>query len=316
MKKTAWLVVGAGAIGLFWACKLEKLGYPVHLVYRTDKPGKKITLDSFDEDDPQQPVVSTHKIKSFKVDELSKQYEQVLFCTKAYDLNTAFQSVQHCLTEHATIACLCNGMGAQQLVQKQLKSSQTLWAGVTSEGALKLDVNRVKHTGFGDTYFGLWDSTLEEANFPIESLQITNIHQKLIEKLAINAVINPITAVFGLYNGEVLDDDYANLFHQALAELDQLFSHPKFLYSDQSQHLTLDTLTHRVSNVAKLTRLNRSSMHEDIRLHRPTENQFISGFLIDNSPIEMPIQTLLYQAVKCEEHEPLEKLKKKLLSVA
>lgn len=314
MKKTPWLVVGAGAIGLFWACKLEKLGYPVHLVYRSEKPGKKITLDSFNEEDPQLPEVSQHKVKSLRAQELNKQYDQVLLCTKAYHLEDAFLSIQSSLSDTAHIACLCNGLGAQQSVQQHLSPTQTLWAGVTSEGALKLDTDRVKHTGLGDSYFGLWQVREDSPRFPIENLEITNIHQKLIEKLAINAIINPITAVFKLYNGEVLEDQYSPLFNHALAELEKLFSHPKFTYFEQSKHLSFDTLHHRVSTVAKLTRLNRSSMHEDVRLRRPTENQFISGYLINHSPIELPIQNLLYQAMQCDTNEPFEKLKKKLLS--
>ena len=314
MKNTPWLVIGAGAIGLFWACKLEKLGNKVHLVYRSESPGKKITLESLtDEDGQQQVSISTHKIKSLKADELTGQYDKVLICTKSFDLKNAFSQISKHVDDHANIACLCNGIGAQEELQTILQDTQTLWAGTTSEGVLKIEANHIKHTGLGDTYFGEWRKSEQAKTFPIESLTVANIHQRMIEKLAVNAVINPITAIFNIHNGDILNDEFKPLVEATLSELSSVFSHPKFSYSQESQHLTQENLKNRVNTVAQLTRLNRSSMHEDIRLQRQTENSFISGFLLANSPIDLPVQRLLYDGVAFSEQR--EEVKKKLLSL-
>ena len=175
-----------------------------------------------------------------------------------------------------------------------LSDNQTLWAGITSEGVLKIETNHIKHTGLGDTYFGEWRPSTPAKTFPIDSLTVTNIRQRMIEKLAVNAVINPITAIFNIHNGDILNDEFKPLVSATLSELANIFSHPKFSYAEQSQHLTCENLKNRVSTIAQLTRLNRSSMHEDIRLQRQTENSFISGFLLNNSPIDLPIQQLLF----------------------
>ncbi|MBJ7539032.1 ketopantoate reductase family protein [Marinomonas transparens] len=314
MKKPQWLIVGAGAIGLFWACKLQKLGYSVHLVYRSTSPKKKITLEALANEDGQQKITSSeHKIKSFLAQDLSKQYDKVLLCTKAYDLVDAFKQVSDHVTEDATIACLCNGMGAQAALQKALMPKQILWAGTTSEGVLKINENHIKHTGLGDTYFGQWLKDTETKDFPLDSFVVPNIHQRLIEKLAVNAAINPLTALFSIHNGDLLEEQFHPLLNATLTELASVFTNPKFIYAEQSKHLTLDNLTNRVNTVAQLTRLNRSSMYEDFRLQRPTENEFISGFLVENSPVELPIQSLLYNGIDF----PLlsEEIKKKLLSM-
>ncbi|RBP84838.1 2-dehydropantoate 2-reductase [Marinomonas rhizomae] len=315
MKNTPWLVIGAGAIGLFWACKLEKLGNKVHLVYRSESPGKKITLESLtDEDGQQQVSVSKHKIKSFKAEELTDQYDKVLICTKSFDLKNAFSQVAAHVSDQANIACLCNGIGAQAELQNILLETQTLWAGTTSEGVLKIEANHIKHTGLGDTYFGEWQQTTPAKSFPIESLTVANIHQRMIEKLAVNAVINPITAIFNIHNGDILNEEFKPLIDATLSELSNVFTHPKFSYSQESQHLTQENLKNRVNTIAQLTRLNRSSMHEDLRLQRQTENSFISGFLLENSPIELPVQRLLYDGVAFSEQR--EEVKKKLLSLS
>lgn len=314
MKNTPWLVIGAGAIGLFWACKLEKLGNKVHLVYRSESPGKKITLESLtDEDGQQQVSISKHKIKSFKPEELTEQYDKILICTKSFDLKNAFAQVAAHVSDDADIACLCNGIGAQEELQSILLDTQTLWAGTTSEGVLKIEANHIKHTGLGDSYFGEWRQTTPAKTFPIESMTVANIHQRMIEKLAVNAVINPITAIFNIHNGDILNDEFKPLIDATLSELSNVFTHPKFSYSQQSQHLTQENLKNRVHTIAQLTRLNRSSMHEDIRLQRQTENSFISGFLLNNSPIELPVQRLLFDGVACAEQR--EEVKKKLLSL-
>ena len=315
MKNTPWLVIGAGAIGLFWACKLEKLGNKVHLVYRSESPGKKITLESLtDEDGQQQVSVSKHKIKSLTAHELTDQYDKVLICTKSFDLKNAFSQVSAYITPDADIACLCNGIGAQEELQHILLDTQTLWAGITSEGVLKIEADHIKHTGLGDTYFGEWQPSNPSKTFPIEDLTVTNIRQRMIEKLAVNAVINPITAIFNIHNGDLLNDEFKPLMSATLSELASVFAHPKFSYAQESQHLTSDNLKNRVNTIAQLTRLNRSSMHEDVRLQRQTENSFISGFLLDNSPIDLPVQRLLFEGVAFAEQR--EEVKKKLLSIA
>ncbi|MEP0073256.1 MAG: 2-dehydropantoate 2-reductase [Marinomonas sp.] len=319
MKNTPWLIVGAGAIGLFWACKLQALGHKVHLVYRSENPGKKITLDSLpDTTEQNESIRSEHKIKSFTDQKLLEQdsiesYNKVMLCTKSFDLKSAFLQIASKVSEDANIACLCNGIGAQDELQNTLSENQTLWAGVTSEGVLKLDSNHVKHTGLGDTYFGQWTPTDPARIFPLSHLTVANIHQKIIEKLAVNATINPMTALFSMHNGDILNEEYKPLLEAITNELAGVFSHSKFGYVEQSQHLTSDNLKNRVNTIAQLTRLNRSSMYEDIRQDRPTENEFISGFLIKNSPIELPIQKLLYNGIAFPELR--EESKKKLLSL-
>ncbi len=319
MNNTPWLVIGAGAIGLFWACKLQTLGYKVHLVYRSENPGKKITLESFtDESGNQQSTTSKHKIKSFTAQELTERestekYDKVMICTKSFDLKDAYLQVASQITEDADIACLCNGIGAQAELQYTLLETQTLWAGTTSEGILKVDINHIKHTGLGDTYFGQWIETTPAKAFPLDNLTVTNIHQRVIEKLAVNAVINPITALFNIHNGDILNEEYKSLLAASFIELASVFLHPKFSYIEQSKHLTADNIKNRINTIAQLTRLNRSSMYEDLKLQRQTENDFISGFLLKNSPIDLPIQQLLHDGIAFPEHR--EENKKKLLSI-
>lgn len=311
MKNTPWLVIGAGAVGLFWACKLEQLGYKVHLVYRSQKPGKTISLSSAISGEER--TSSEHKVKSLKANELTLSYDKVLLCTKSFDLKDAFRNCKNNIALEADIACLSNGMGAQQPLQEELHPNQRFWVGTTSEGMLKTATNQVTHTGLGDTFFGLWSTPSINHTFPLEYYQVPNIHQKLFDKLAINACINPITALFEIHNGELLNKEYSALLAALITELEAVFTHKEFNYKKQSQHLTEDILTNRIHTVAQLTKLNRSSMYEDLRLNRTTEIDHISGFLIENSPTKLPIQNLLYDAIVFPEKR--EQNKKKLLNI-
>lgn len=314
MKSTPWLVVGAGAIGLLWSCRLNQLGYQVHLVYRKDAPDMPLLLDSPSEDNASPTELrSEHVIPSFKAEELPLVYDKVLLCTKSYDVINAYSKIKQHLSNQAIVACLCNGMGIQEALYNTLTAEQCLWAGTTTEGAFKITTNHVKQTGLGNTYFGPWSQKKTEIPFPLSHLTVVDIQKRLIEKLAINAIINPITALFSIQNGDLLSKEFSILLKAALLELSELFTHPEFGLFQYSQHLTLNNLATRVATVAKLTQLNRSSMHEDVRFNRPTENEFISGFLLKNSPIPLTIQALLYEAI--ENSNSREGIKKRLLEI-
>lgn len=93
------------------------------------------------------------------------------------------------------------------------------------------------------------------------------------QKLAINAVINPLTALYRCRNGELLDGSVREQRMKVLAaEADQLLGR---LYPDWPA----DTLA-RSREVAQQTAGNTSSMLADVLAGRDTEIGFINGYLL------------------------------------
>lgn len=315
MTKDEWLVVGNGAIGLLWASKLIELGEPVTLVHRSEQPPiSPVTVEYISEND--ELLQSKYPITFAQRSELEGKYTKVLLCTKAFDLVSAYLDIREHTKKRGLIATLCNGMGAQQDLIPHLKKHQNLWAGVTSEGALKIDSATVKKTGRGDTYFGLLvedEKNLFGSEFPYPNVQSENIEQRLLEKVSVNAIINPLTALFSIRNGQVLEPPILDIFDAAVAELASVLSDSQFKYKAYTQNTTFDSLHMRISTVARLTAMNCSSMYEDMRNARKTENEYISGFFHRESSIPTPLQDFFYRAINDRTH--IEEHKKKLLSM-
>ncbi|WCN09282.1 ketopantoate reductase family protein [Marinomonas mediterranea] len=338
MTQNTCLIIGAGAVGLLWSAKLASRNTDVHLLYRSHNPGNHIHIeddaseaglgdDARDIDDLSGNAIldPVTKVKSLTVDELDYKYDNILICTKSFDLVDAYQSIREFTKKNANIWTLCNGMGMHDELLPHLKSGQKLWAGVTSEGALKINHNTVKRTGSGDTFFGIYKPSdksndvettqpfLEDTIF--HSLLVPNITHRMLEKLAVNCVINPITALFEIRNGEVLDEPYKSLAEQCTKELaDCYLEAPLQPLISNAASFSFFNLVNRVYTVAQLTRLNHSSMHEDLKFGRKTEIENISGYMIKQATNNLPLQSTLLHAIlsptKREQH------KKALLEIA
>lgn len=315
MTKDAWLVVGNGAIGLLWASKLRQLEQPVTVLCRSDVPNGMLTVEDLDEEGSQRQT--QYDVEFITKEQLEGKYTKVLLCTKAFDLVAAYLDIRKHTKKRGLIATLCNGLGAQQDLIFHLKKHQNLWAGITSEGALKLDSDRVKKTGTGDSFFGLLqqsENNLFGEKFPYPDVQCQNIERRLIEKLAVNAVINPLTAIFSVRNGQVLEAPVKPIFDAAIDELAQVMHLNEFKFKSLVEDLSAEQLHMRIENVARLTAMNCSSMYEDVRHHRKTENEYISGFFHRETPHSAaPLQDAFYAALNDQAN--IEEHKKKLLAM-
>lgn len=314
MTKDGWLIVGNGSIGLLWASKLSELGEEVTVVCRSSVPSALLEVENEDEWGATQ--TRRYNIEFTDKNHLTGKYTKTLLCTKAFDLIPAFLDIRAHTKKRGIVATLCNGMGAQHDLIPHLKKHQNLWAGVTSEGALKLSPNSVRKTGIGDTFFGLIrdsEQCLFADAFPFPDVQSANVEQRLIEKVAINAVINPLTAIFSIRNGQVLEQPIRPIFDAAINELAQAMRSQCFKYNAHTKNVTPESLHQRISTVARLTAMNCSSMYEDIRNLRRTENEYISGFFHREAQEDTPLQDFFYHALNDQEH--LEEHKKKLLTM-
>lgn len=303
--KKGWLIVGAGAIGLLWYSKLAEKKIPVTLLHRANSPLKTLTLMS-DKQSHHYPLselsVNFESHTANTVTEQQLEFTQVLFCTKSFDLVSAYLTNKHYFSDDATLVTLCNGMGAQQTLNQFKTDQQKLFIGTTNEGALKLDTNVISKTGDGDIFVGALNSN-EQPPEPFTPYACSNIRQKLLTKLAINAVINPLTAFFNINNGQLLEPDYLPYYQACRDEV------CLFLRSNLNEQQALMNI---IDSVAYKTGKNRSSMLQDFSLNKQTEIQFISGYLISEATKvnhTLPIQALLLDFVENKQSQSTQLLK-------
>ncbi|TBR42131.1 2-dehydropantoate 2-reductase [Marinomonas agarivorans] len=280
-----WLVVGAGAMGLLWFCKLYKQGYQPVLLHRHATPLTHIEVMEAD----QTQRIPLQETTLVELEQSNQNFTHVLLCTKAFDLVQAYQQIATLVSPCAHILCLCNGMGAQSELLKQLKYDHQLFVGSTSEGVYKEARNRIQKKGTGNTFFGSLSNVNATPSLAIQMYCVDNIESKLFAKLAVNATINPLTALFLVKNGDLLNPPLSAIFYSCCAEVDSI------LHSINKEMGPYQAVT---EDVAKQTQNNRSSMLQDVTYNRKTEIDFISGYLVQKAKklnVAAPIQEHLVQ---------------------
>lgn len=275
--ENSWYILGAGAIGTLWTSKFTRACIPCTLLQRV--PAKPVAFEA-------QAKLTLTEVNGDRVNFAINQQliapplsiDKLIICTKSYQTLDALKTLQPYLNDGAAIVILQNGMGQHELAAKLLPQMNILGAS-TTDGAMLEKKLHVKHAGNGHSLFG---SYFPERTIPCDVLEeLTaigmqyhgNIQQVLWQKLMLNCVINPLTAIHQCTNGELASTaDYHDMLSQLSIEVDKITQALGFQTAEVS---TLE----RVIEVAKATWKNYSSMQQDIKYQRKTEIDFINGYL-------------------------------------
>lgn len=300
-----WHVLGAGAIGCLFAAALRDAGRAVELIVRGDealaelarnggvtieRDGRALTI----------PISGAlpHKIQA--------PITHLLVCTKAQQTRAALRPLAHKLDSNTVIVLLQNGMGVREQTLQAFPDATVLHA-ITTAGAYRRDRFHIVHAGAGETLLGALDDadagvakTVAAAlDSALHVQAVDNIARRLWLKLAINSVINPLTALHNRRNGELLD----------LADIDTTIANlcSEFAAVAAAEHHAFDSeeLIAQVMSVIRATAANRSSMLQDMQAGRRTEIEYINGFLVRKGVqhgISCPQHIALYDAIRNREH--------------
>ncbi|GAA4500807.1 2-dehydropantoate 2-reductase [Pseudaeromonas paramecii] len=294
-----WTILGCGAIGGMMAGLLSRAGHQVSLL-RTDK--EQVTLPiilRFEDLDGQIHQVEPDFLLPKDADNISL----LLVTTKAYQVAPAMTPLIDRLPTHTPILLLHNGMGTEDWVKDHFPDNPLL-IGITSNGALLVEPEHIRHTGPGETWIGAANPAAQACRPLVELLAQAlphaawseQIHRQQWTKLVINAVINPLTALNNIPNGELIafQADIQTLCRELLPLLAQQgFSAPEKYWVD------------KVLQVASLTASNYSSMHQDLARGRPSEIDAMTGFLLAEARrlgLSLPAHQALYDKIKAKEN--------------
>src|SRR5690625_967261 len=114
------------------------------------------------------------------------------------------------------------------------------------------------------------------------------LHQKLI----INAVINPLTALFQVKNIEIIHNPYIRSLAKKICK-----------EASDILHLDPDQEWCRIQTIATQTGENQSSMFVDLKRKQPTELEAILGYLLKEKKHKMPYTTFIYESIKALEYK-------------
>ena len=268
-----WHILGAGAMGKLFACKLLRAGLQVTLLQRSSIGSgshTQVLVEGEQRNEFELPVRSAEHIEPASI-------EGLLITTKANQAISAFAAVASKAATAAPIILLHNGMGVVEQLTAQYQTAN-LHSGTTTEGAyLNKNGERV-HAGYGSTLIGKAGADAQPTWF--DSLAATregfswesDIDASLWRKLLINCAINPLTALHLCRNGDLI----ANPAWRAEVELlcDELAQVSAARGNAKGASCALDWAL----GVMQSTAANQSSMLQDVLQQRETEIEYITGY--------------------------------------
>jgi len=282
-------ILGAGAVGQLICHQLASAGLAVGLIARDSSVSN---LEATDWQDlvfsPLSPSDAVTDSVSYRVPLLSadkahlQQVQLLIVCVKAYQVIDAIGPLLNKLSPQCHILLLHNGMGPHLALAPML-NGRGLSLGTTSQGVLRQSCWQVKQTGQGLTQLGhftgpalpqtLRDNLLHAIP---NSEWVEAIIPCLWQKLAVNAAINPLTALHQCPNGALAQAKFSDTIASILDELVDVATHDGI---ELDRHF----LEERVYRVIELTAANFSSMHQDVANHRLTEIDQINGYICDRA---------------------------------
>lgn len=229
-------------------------------------------------------------------------YHVALILVKGSQTERAAAAAKNFLSQDGLALTLQNGLGHYEILEDAVGPDRSA-LGITSEGAMIVGLGRTHHSGAGVTYLGTTPSTEERLlqiaavfrNSGFETHLAQDLDGLVWGKLAVNAGINPLTALLQVRNGFLsTDKDVQNLMCRAAEET-------RAVADAKGIKFPFESASARIIEVAAATAENRSSMAQDIARGAPTEIDSISGQIVriaDHLNVDVPVNRALLLLVK------------------
>jgi 2-dehydropantoate 2-reductase len=288
-------IIGAGSIGLLLASYLSN-AFRVTLYTRTSEQAKEIN------DHGLHLLKGTEQLKTdifaLPINDWTGIEDLTIVAVKQYQLEPLLGKLNKANSQQ-DLLFLQNGMGHLELLATI--QTENIYVGSIEHGAQRINANTVRHNGEGKINVAVFRgeaAKLEDFakgapdNFPFTIKD--DFYEILVNKLIINAVINPLTALLQVKNGELVDNPFyftvlSNLFTEITYILN--IDHP-------------ENLQKQLISICKKTADNYSSMLKDVEAKRKTEVDAILGFLLTEAKKQdkkAPLVENFYSFIKGKE---------------
>ncbi len=227
-----------------------------------------------------------------------------LVTVKARDIAAAADA----LAESECVVCpLTNGLPEYRL-REQL--GERVIGATATYGAQLAEPGVVRCTGVGTVHVGELHATNAattgtasdrvrriETGFQaagIDCVAEPRIDRRLWTKLAVNAGINPVTALVRAENAAITDGPAASVARRAARETARVAR-------TEGIDLAPDRAVEQLTAVAEATAANRSSMASDVAAGRPTEIEAINGTVVERGEqagVSVPTNRTLVELVR------------------
>jgi 2-dehydropantoate 2-reductase len=304
-------ILGIGNIGRLFAHGLAVEDVPPHITLLLHRAG---LAESWDMGGRAIEIITdgiSSKSSGYEVEVIGDSnrckgevIDNLIVATKATNTTAAILAIRSRLGSSSTILFTQNGMGIVDEVSYKVfpdvASRPRFLACVASHGLYSQGPFTSVHAGFGTVAIGsvaspnataskdsmqfdIVQAILRAPVLDARAVSADELIRLQIEKLVVNAMINPLTVIFNRRNGELFTNSkILALMRLLLQEASDVIRSLPELRNDPptSQRFSAARLESIVLDVAKQTSKNTSSMLQDVKAGRQTEIDYINGYII------------------------------------
>ncbi|KAF2673071.1 2-dehydropantoate 2-reductase-like protein [Microthyrium microscopicum] len=304
-------ILGIGSLGKFFAHSLRAShpDLPIALLYhRPNFPTQFIEAENSIQ--VRTPPTAVSQLGGFSIESVHDKVlsqsaiKNLIVATKTLTTAVAVTSIASRLDKDSTLLFVQNGMGTIDEVTDQIFPEQSqrpkFMAGIVNHGLYSTSPFSVVHAGIADmTFAAVSSSSLASKDelgiLPALLLNSSTLNATFAEpgqlleiqlrKLTVNAVINPLTIIFDCRNGElfqrpVLRTLLVSLVKEISSIIIKLLQARGSMDEKSIKAFNEKVLLEVVDTIGAKTASNISSMRQDYLAGRPTEIDYINGFLV------------------------------------
>jgi len=273
-------VVGPGALGCLHAYMLTRAG--IHTCLLDHRPDRAwliaqqgLTVDS-------REGTWTTRVRCTAEPAEARPADLLLFCVKTFQTASAARHAASLVGPQTVVVRLQNGLADPDPLVRLVGEARVV-LGVSGQGANTVAWGHIRHAGDGPTRLGpLVPAGGEAATRAAEVLSralpdvavVADVPGMLWRKLLANVVINPLTALTGLRNGQLLDVPVLRAAMADLAAEAESVARAAGIDLSPGEGLAL------AEAACRQTAANRSSMLQDVSQSRPTEIDDLCGAVV------------------------------------
>jgi len=295
-------VVGTGALGSLFAGYLSRSAEDVSAVDIKPEIISAIRRSGVKIQEVEGEEISIPLRATLRPEEVG-EVDLIIFLPKSGQTREAALSAGCLLGKDTVALTLQNGLGNPETIERILGEKRVL-AGMTNQGSTLLGPGHILHGGRGETVIGEMRGGRSEraekiaavfsrAGFPTHvSSEIWN---DVWGKLLVNVGINALTAITRLRNGVLLEHSEGRQILRRAVEEAALVAQRKGI------RLPYTDPVGKVEDVCRASKLNFSSMLQDVLNRRETEVDFINGAVVregEKLGVETPVNWMLTTLVK------------------
>ena len=302
-------ILGAGNIGTLIGAKLAQLDSIQLFLHARGDHAANLAVNGIEVKGLENFSVPSEKYEISIADAgvntiFDGQADVIFICSKAGQVNDLLELAHRLSHPKSKVLVLSNGLGHLEAAAQQFGSHRVIPA-TTTHGAYRREPGIIQWAGYGAINLGKVSNS-PTYNSCLDLLELLekcglnpvwneNGHNLIWSKVLINIAINPIAAITGQMNGELLEQEIFDTCVEVMLEGARVA---------RLEGVELDCdeeLIQNLKSVLLQTKENKCSMLQDVRMGKVTEIRFLNKMIVSRAErygLSTPLNQLLSKLIE------------------